>query len=142
MEESASPGLPVIALGVSIMPGKSQAFDFKKPVAHDGEAKRAFHTQVRRRLRLLGTALGLTREGYDLRTVKADIAVSGEVTLHGDRIYVRVSQPAAGSGEEGILFRTCEGREDDTGGANNFASLDLLHQPKELARLIKEKCGV
>ena len=73
MEESASPGLPVIALGVPIMPGKSSPFDFNTPVAHDSEAKRAFHTQVRRRLRLLGKALGLAREAYDLRTVKADL---------------------------------------------------------------------
>jgi hypothetical protein len=123
------------------MPGKSQAFDFKKPVAYDAEAKRVFHTQARRRLRLLRTALGLTRDGYDLRTTKAGIAVSGEITLHADGLYVQVSQPATGH-DSGILFRTCEGREDYVGGANNFASLDLLNQPKELARLIKEKCGV
>jgi hypothetical protein len=69
------------------------------------------------------------------------IAVSGEVTLHSDRLYVQVSQPATGH-DSGILFRICEGREDYVGGANNFSSLDLLSQPKELARLIKEKCGV
>jgi hypothetical protein len=123
------------------MPGKSQAFDFKKPVAHDAEAKRAFHTQARRRLRLLGTALGLARDGYDLRTSKAGIAVSAEITLHADGLYVQASQPATGH-DTGILFRTCDGREDYVGGANNFASLDLLHRPRELARLIKEKCGV
>ncbi len=123
------------------MPGKSQAFDFAKPVAYDAKAKRAFHTQARRRLRLLGDALGLTRDGYDLRTTRAGIAVSGEITLHGDRLYVQVSQPATGH-DSGILFRTCEGREDYVGGANNFASLDLLNQPEELARLIKDKCGV
>jgi hypothetical protein len=123
------------------MPGKSQAFDFKKPVAYDAEAKRVFHTQARRRLRLLGTALGLTRDDYDLRTTKAGIAVSGEITLHADGLYAQVSQPATGY-DSGILFRTCEGREDYVGRANNFASLDLLNQPKELARLIKEKCGV
>jgi hypothetical protein len=123
------------------MPGKSQASAFKKPVAYDAEAKRAFHTQARRRLRLLGTTLDLTRDAYDLRTTKAGIAVSGEITLHGDRIYVQVSQPATGH-DSGILFRACEGREDYVGRANNFASLDLLHRPTELARLIKEKCGV
>jgi hypothetical protein len=120
------------------MPGKSQAFDFKKPVAYDAEAKRAFHTQARK---LLGAAIGLTRGGYDLRTTKAGIAVSGEITLHADGLYVQVSQPATGH-DSGILFRTCAGREDYVGRANNFASLDLLNQPKELARLIKEKCGI
>jgi hypothetical protein len=123
------------------MPGKSQAFDFKKPVAYDAEAKRAFHDQTRRRLRELATALGLSRDECDLRSNLAGIAVSGEITLHGDRIYVQVSQSVTGP-DSGILFRTCEDRQDYVGGANNFASLDLLHRPRELARLIKEKCGV
>jgi hypothetical protein len=122
------------------MPGKSQAFDFKKPVAYDAEAKRAFHDQARRRLRELATAVGLSRDECDLRSNLAGIAVSGEITL-GDRIYVQVSQSVTGP-DSGIPFRTCEGREDYVGGANNFASLDLLHRSRELARLIKEKCGV
>jgi hypothetical protein len=64
------------------------------------------------------------------------IAVSGEATLHGDRLYVQVSQPATRA-DTGILFRTCEGRRDYTGGRNNFASLDLLHRPEKLAALIR-----
>jgi hypothetical protein len=101
------------------MPGKSQAFDFKKPVAYDAEAKRAFHTQAHRRLGLLGAALGLTRDAYDVRTTKAGIAVSGEITLHDDCLYVQVSQPVTGQ-DSGILFRTRGGREDYLGGAKQF----------------------
>ena len=37
----------------------------------------------------------------------------------------------------GILFRSCDGRRDYHGGVNNFAPLDLLHSPAELARRIK-----
>ena len=58
------------------------------------------------------------------------------MTLHADRLYVQVSQPATGS-DTGILFRSCENRRDYVGGVNNFASLDLLHRPDELARRIK-----
>ena len=64
--------------------------------------------------RLEPLAFGLTRDGYDLRTTKAGVAVSGEITLHGDRLYVQVSQPATGH-DSRILFRTCEGREARTG---------------------------
>jgi hypothetical protein len=39
----------------------------------------------------------------------------------------------------GVLFRTCKGRKDYVGGRNNFASLDLLNRPEELARRIKEE---
>jgi hypothetical protein len=110
-------------------------FDFRKCVAYDDDAKRRFHRETRRRLLELAAALDLKRCDYDLRSNQGGIAVSGEVTLHADRLYVQASQPATGS-DTGILFRTCEGRRDYTGGRNHFASLDLLHRPAALARLI------
>jgi hypothetical protein len=119
----------------------SQAFDFRRPVTYNGEAKRVFHAKARRQLKKLADALGLPPDGYDLRSNKGGIAVSGEITLHADRLYVQASQPATGS-DTGILFRTCEGRKDYHGGPNNFTSLDLLNQPAELARRIKEACHV
>lgn len=111
-------------------------FDFKQRVAYEPERKQLFHNLARRQLRLLADALGLTAEAYDLRSNPAGIAVSGEVTLHADRLYVQVSQPATGA-DTGILFRACAGRRDFVGDRNNFASLDLLHEPVELAGLIR-----
>jgi hypothetical protein len=119
------------------MPRTSSArFDFRKRVSYDSDAKHLFHTQARRRLLELAAALGLGDSAYDLRSNQGGIAVSGEITLHADRLYVQVSQPATRA-DTGILFRSCEGRRDYVGGRNNFASLDLLHRPDELARLIK-----
>jgi hypothetical protein len=114
----------------------SAKFDFRKRVSYDPEAKRLFHTHARRQLRALAEALGLGSRDYDLRSNEAGIAVSGEITLHADRLYVQASQPATGS-DTGILFRSCAGRRDYVGGVNNFAPLDLLHRPDELARRIK-----
>lgn len=114
-------------------------FDFRQRVAYDPERKRPFHRHGRRQLHLLADVLGLSEETYDLRSNEGGIAVSGEVTLHADRLYVQVSQPATRA-DTGILFRTCEGRRDYTGGRNNFASLDLLHRPEELADLIRRHC--
>jgi hypothetical protein len=111
-------------------------FDFRKRVSYDPDRKRLFHSQARRRLLELAAALGLAPDEYDLRRNEGGIAVSGEVTLHGDRIYVQASQPATGS-DTGILYRSCEGRRDYVGGRNHFASLDLLHRSSELARLIR-----
>jgi hypothetical protein len=113
-------------------------FDFRKRASYDADQKRLFHSEARRRLLELAAALGLAPDEYDLRSNQGGIAVSGEVTLHGDRLYVQASQPATGS-DTGILFRSCEGRRDYGGrsGRNHFASLDLLHQPGELARLIR-----
>jgi hypothetical protein len=142
MKESDPPGLPVIRSRESpIMSKTSQAFDFRKSVAYNGAAKRLFHTRARRQLKKLADALCLPPDGFDLRSNKGGIAVSGEITLHANHLYVQASQPATGS-DTGILFRTCEGRKDYVGGPNNFASLDLLHRPEELARRIKEACHV
>jgi hypothetical protein len=117
----------------------SSDFDFRLPVAYDTARKRAFHQNARRRLAQLANALVLQPGDFDLRTNVAGIAVSGEVTLHADHVYVQVSQPFGGF-DSGILFRTCEGRRDYVGGRNNFASLDLLHNPSLLAARIRKAC--
>jgi len=119
----------------------SNIFDFRRSVAYDAEAKRLFHSRARSQLRRLATALGLEPGSYDLRSSQAGIAVSGEITLHSDHLYVQVSQSAMGY-HSGILFRTCKGRKDFVGGTNNFASLDLLNRPGELAHWIREVCDV
>jgi hypothetical protein len=111
-------------------------FDFRKRVSYDPEAKRLFHIHARRQLLALAAALGFAPCAFDLRSNQGGVAVSGEVTLHADRLYVQVSQPATGS-DTGIMFRSCRDRSDYVGGVNNFASLDLLHQPAALARRIK-----
>jgi hypothetical protein len=115
-------------------------FDFRQRVAYDAERKMAFHRHARRQLRLLGDALRLDRATYDLRSNAGGIAVSGEITLHGDDLYIQVSQSACGH-DTGILFRCCAGRRDYVGGRNHFASLDLLHEPARLAELITRNIG-
>ena len=111
-------------------------FDFRKRVAYDAEAKRLFQRQARRQLLALAAALGLAPGAYDFRSNEGDCAVSGEATLHADRLYVQANQPATGA-NTGILVRSCEGRRGYVGGRNYFASLDLLHEPHALVRLIR-----
>lgn len=122
------------------MPTTSKTrFDFRKRVAYDADAKRSFHINARRELRALAAALGFRPGEYDLRSNKGGIAVSGEATLHADRLYVQASQPATGH-DSGVLFRNCEGRRDYVGGRNHFVSLALLHEPAALATLIRRHC--
>ena len=118
------------------MPNTATRFDFKKSVAYDAEGKRRFHHHARAQLLKLAAALGLEPDDFDLRSNAGGIAVSGEATLHADRLYVQASQPATRA-DTGILFRSCAGRRDYTGGQNHFASLDRLHRPDELAALIR-----
>lgn len=114
---------------------KIACFDFRKRVAYDDDTKCEFHLRARRQLRRLADALGLAPGSFDLRSNKGGSAVSGEVTLHADHLYVQACQPATGH-DSGVLFRACEGRKDYIGGRNNFASLDLLNDPGQLARII------
>ena len=68
MEESASPGSPLIR---SRIPDHAQdilQLRFPKAGCILGEAKRAFHNHARRRLKDLADALGLAPQSYDLRS--------------------------------------------------------------------------
>lgn len=109
-------------------------FDWYKPCAYDREQKPLFHTNGRKRLKSLAKDLAFEPGSFDLRSNPGGIAVSGEVTLHHDRLYVQICQPATGA-DSGILIRTCRGRKDYIGGRNNFAPLRYLDNIEALAGL-------
>ena len=112
-------------------------FNFGKSVSYDEAGKKRFHARARVRLAALAGELGLMPEEYDLRSNMGGIAVSGEVTLHSDNLYVQVSQGALGN-DSGILYRRCAGRSDFHGGVNHFAPLETLNNPVELGKRIRE----
>jgi hypothetical protein len=106
--------------------------DWYKSCAYNEPQKHLFHREAKKRLKALAETLGLPRASYDIRSNKAGIAVSGEITLHTDRLYVQVCQPATGC-DSGILIRTCKGRKDYTGGRNHFTPLRCLDDIEKLA---------
>ena len=104
--------------------------------AYNPEIKQRFHAAARRRLRRLAEALDFPPGSFDLRSNPGGIAVSGEITLHHEDLYVQVCQPATGA-DSGILIRTCRGRRDYTGGRNHFAPLRLLDDESALAAQVR-----
>jgi hypothetical protein len=106
--------------------------DWYKRCAYDDGQKRRFHAEAKKRLKELARQLRLPPGAYDVRSNNGGIAVSGEVTLHHDALYVQISQPATGT-DSGILIHTCKGRKDYTGGPNNFAPLSTLDNIEALA---------
>jgi len=116
-------------------------FDWTRSCSYDAEQKRGFHTTARSRLKKLAAELRLPPGSYDLRSNKAGIAVSGEITLHHDHAYIQVGQFAMSSGH-GILIRTCKGRRDYTGGANHFVTLTMLDDIPALAAAVRAIAGV
>ncbi|WP_409562666.1 hypothetical protein [Hyphomicrobium sp. MC8b] len=108
-------------------------FPWTNPCAYDDGQKAAFHREAAKRLRQLAKIMALDKADYAIRSNKAGPAVSGEITLHHERIYIQISQFGHA---DGILYRSCRGRADFAGGANNFAALPLLDDLPSLARRI------
>ena len=106
----------------------------RRGVSYDETAKRLFHSAARKALQTLAEHLGLDRRDYDLRVNAGGPAVSGEVTLHADHLYVQVSIGSLGGHE--VLYRSVRGRDDYCGGRNHFARIDALLEPATLATRI------
>jgi len=124
---------------VALSPDKSRSKlqqIMSKPIGYDADRKAVFHREARRLMRQLVTALALPVDSFDIRSNKGGIAVSGEITLHGEFIYVQVSQSCFGDGCE-VLFRRCNGRKDYCGEQSHFASADELSNPQCLAGVMR-----
>ena len=93
-------------------------------VTDDAARKAEFHRLGKQLLKGLAERLGYSKDMYDIRSNKAGPAVSGEVTLHADDLYIWFSQSMGN--RMGITYRTCQGRKDYTGGRNNFLPFDVL----------------
>jgi hypothetical protein len=108
--------------------------------AYNGTAakhKHDFHKVAKARLTELADALGLTAGDYAIRSNRGGIAVSGEITLHTDTLYVQISQSCLGAGHE-IMFRACSGRDDYCGKVNHFAPAGMLDIPEIFARDLRQ----
>ena len=87
-------------------------------------------------MRRLAEALGLEAESYSVRSNKGGPAVSGEITLHGDQVYVQLSLGGLGQDRE-VLYRRVSGRTDYCGQRNHFASITLLLSPDRFAAQLR-----
>jgi len=116
---------------------KTSAHDYTTSVAYDEDRKRAFHNAAKRALRALACELSLADDSFDLRSNKAGPAVSGEVALHAEHLYVSVEQTSMGPAY-GILIRSCNGRKNHRNHGNNkFAPISLLNDVPALAERIR-----
>ena len=110
---------------------KTMASIMEKDLEYGDPAdKDVFHKTGMRRLRAFAqTHLGLSKGQFDVRSNRGGIAVSGEVTLHTDRIYIQLSKGFSGPG---ILIRTCGGRRNFSGHSNNTVPVSYLDDPEQL----------
>ena len=100
-------------------------------LGYNEEGKREFRRLATAVVSALAKELSLEPEEYDLRWNAGGIAVSGEVTLHHDKLYLQFSQSGMGY-DFGFMYRQCEGRRDFTGRLNHWAKWDELVYPEAL----------
>jgi len=86
------------------------------------DVKRQFHSVASAVCRDIAEALGLDKDCYEIRSNLGGPVVSGEITLHSDKIYIQFCMDYSG----GILYRTVKGRKDYCGGRNNWMSVGDL----------------
>jgi hypothetical protein len=101
--------------------------------------KRLFLRVAKQILQELANRMGWEKGTYDLRTNPAGIAVSGEVTLHGEGLYVDFGQSSIGPM---FMYRSCKGRKDYTGGVNRWLNWEDLRDMDNVARLLKDATSV
>lgn len=91
----------------------------------DPALKKRFHREAKKLLRIVAKTMGLSAKDYDLSSNMAGTAVSGEITLHTDSLYISVGQRYMANGCD-VLVRACEGRKDYTGKKNHWVPASAL----------------
>ena len=97
--------------------------------------KRSFHRLAKRTLKKVAQLLGLADGAYTIRTNYAGPAVMGDTTLHGEEVYIHITDPMWSDGTGAVLYRTCRGRKDYGGvhSRNNFLGIDAVDNPETIA---------
>lgn len=123
-----------------------EKYDWNEDCTRSAEDKERFHRVAKKLLRRLATELEFTPGSFDLRSNKAGPAVSGEITLHHEHIYIQADQSFMGPSKS-LLIRTCNGRSDYSGGQNHFAPLSWLDDAsrpklkKLVGQIMEQKMG-
>lgn len=81
---------------------------------YNEEAKADYKRFSLNLLKSIAKDLRLAKCDFSIRFNPGGIAVSGDATLHHNLFYLTIS-------ECGIMFRSCKGQKDYTGGQNNWA---------------------
>lgn len=99
------------------------------------DQKMAFHAAGKKFLKTLADILGLPSGTYDIRSNTGGMAVSGEVTLHSDDLYVQLSESCMKPGVQ-VMYRSCDSRKDYCGHQNHFAHIDEFRRQERKAEIV------
>ena len=108
-------------------------------LAYDDVKKRKFHRLGKAVMKMIVKELGLSESEYTIRSNTGGVAVSGEVILHTDRVYVQFSQSAFLL--DSFMYRACDGRDDFCGAGNHWYKYSKLEDLKDFVNKLKELGG-
>lgn len=117
----------------SIIPAsllKPSIFDYGDSSA---ASKKQFHADGKKFLKAFAAEVGLAG-ACEIRSCLGGPGVLGEVVLHADGLYMQLFE-SMGPGVR-ILYRSCQGRKDYSGGNNMFVAMKDLQDENALARFI------
>jgi len=117
----------------------SKLISLQGKCSYNDENKREFERLGKKLARELRKALGFTSESADVRYNAGGIAVSGDVTLHMERVYLTFNADGFSS-DLGIMYRHCNGRKDYGAGLstpNHYYSWQLLQMREGFAGLVQ-----
>ncbi len=102
---------------------KSNLLEYSGPSVDEGGQpnKEAFHRQAKKLLKEIAGRLHLN--GFEIRSNKAGPGSVGEITLHGERIYIQLSEPMINCA---FMWRLVKGRKDYTGLRNQWMAYEKL----------------
>ena len=95
---------------------------------YDG-SKKIFHQRGKRVLRIIAKSLEIPDEIYEIRYNRGGPAVSGDLVLHSDHVYIMFN---ADHVCDWILYRSCLSRTDYSGGPNHSCTWKDLHDNPDL----------
>ena len=102
--------------------------------------KERWHRLGRGLAKTLAEKMGMPKGSYKITSCKGGPAVSGEIVLHSDWLYVQFGISCFG-GETQFMFRTCDGKWDFTGGMNRWMAFDKLADLNKVAAKLLECKG-
>jgi hypothetical protein len=94
-----------------------------------------FKRDASRVLRRVAGDLSLRQRDYAIRGRRQKRHRAEVIALHTDSLYLQIEHSTARSTAL-MSFRTCNGRQDCSGGRDNGVSLDSIDSPEGYARLL------
>ena len=104
--------------------------------SYNDENKAKFHRWGKAVAQLIADKMELIKGTYDIRSNQGGIACSGEITLHGESIYISMEQSCCLT--EQFMFRKCKGKKDYAGMGNHWMTWqELLDIDSAVEKFIK-----